>query len=100
MARKPNCMEVRQQGVKEETLTQTSRRGGDGHPSGEAAAGRLGVPHSCVDKQLGSKTARMIQGSRGEIKPQTSDCKHLWGLRQWEKLPASQESLLERPTGS
>ena len=37
----------------------------------------------------------------GEIKPQTSDWKHLWGLRwQWEKLPASQESSLERPTGS
>ena len=38
---------------------------------------------------------------RGEIKPQTSDCKHLWGLRQQqEKLPASQERSLERPTGS
>ena len=38
---------------------------------------------------------------RGEIKPQTTDWKHLWGLRlQWEKLPASQESSLERPTGA
>ena len=35
------------------------------------------------------------------IKPQTTDWKHLWGLRrQQEKLPASQESSLERPTGS
>ena len=38
---------------------------------------------------------------RGEIKSQTTDWKHLWGLRhQREKLPASQESSLERPTGS
>ena len=35
-----------------------------------------------------------------EIKPQITDLKHLWGLRQqWEKLLASQESLLERPPG-
>ena len=30
----------------------------------------------------------------------TSDYKNLWGLWWWEKLPASQESSLERPTGS
>ena len=37
----------------------------------------------------------------GEIKPQTTDGKHLWELRQQqEKLPASQESSLERHTGS
>ena len=36
----------------------------------------------------------------GEMKPQTSDWKHLWGLRQQEKLPGSQERSLERPTGA
>ena len=59
--------------------------------------------------QLASKAAAGGLGDRpqnpefqrGEIKPQTTDCKHLWGLRrQWEKLPVSQESSLERPTGS
>ena len=33
-------------------------------------------------------------------KPQTSYCKNLWELPQQEKLPASQETSLERPTGS
>ena len=59
--------------------------------------------------QLASKAAAGGQGDRpcnpefqcGEIKPQTTDWKYLWGLRlQREKLPASQESSLERPTGS
>ena len=41
------------------------------------------------------------QIQHGEIKPQTTDCKHLWGLRQQlKKLPASQESSLERLTGA
>ena len=36
-----------------------------------------------------------------EIKPQTSELEHLWGLgQQQEKLPASQERSLERPTGA
>ena len=30
----------------------------------------------------------------------TSGCKNLWGLWWWEKLPVSQKSPLERPTGS
>ena len=35
-----------------------------------------------------------------DINPQTSDCKHLWGLRQQrEKFPASQESSLETHRG-
>ena len=55
----------------------------------EAAAGGLG------DRR------RNPQFQCGEIKPQTTDCKHLWGLRrQWEKLLASQESLSARPTGA
>ena len=81
------------QGDKEETLTQTGRRGRDGQPGGEE----------------GSKAEAGGPGDRPhnpglqiwEVKPQTSDCKHLWGLRQqWEKLPASQESWLDRPTGA
>ena len=81
------------QGDKEETFIQTGRRGRDGQPGGEegskAEAGGPGDrPHN-PGLQL------------WEVKPQTSDCKHLWGLRQqWEKLPASQESWLDRPTGS
>ena len=38
------------------------------------------------------------QGKPGSLK--TYGYKNLWGLWQWEKLPASQESSLERPTGS
>ena len=59
--------------------------------------------------QLASETAAGGPGDRprnpefqgGEIKPQSTDCKDLWGLRrQKEKLPASQESSLERPMGA
>ena len=63
------------------------------------------VPHSSADK-LGGRTGEQDRPwnpgfQLGEIKLQTSDWKHLWGLRwQWEKLPASQESSLERPTDS
>ena len=71
---------------------------------GKVAAGGPGVPHSCADKPggiTGERDRPTTQGSSGEIKPQTSDCKHLRGLRrQWEKLPALQESPLERPMGS
>ena len=57
--------------------------------AGEGAAGRPG------------NRPRNPEFQRGETKPQTTDWKHLWGLRlQWEKLPASQESSLERPTGA
>ena len=54
--------------------------------AGEAAAGGPGDrPHN-------------PEFQREEIKPQTSDWKHPWGLGQQEKFPASQESSLERPT--
>ena len=61
-------------------------------------------PHICLwinqEAQLGSETDHSGSPCR-EIKPQTSDCKHLWRLRQQrEKLPASQKSSLERPTGA
>ena len=63
------------------------------------------VPHSCADKP-GEATrewdrTRNPGFQHGEIEPQTSDWKHLWGLiKQWDKLAASGESSLERPTGS
>ena len=79
----------------------------------KVAAGR---PSEVVDcgvgwgkLQLAGQTAAGGPGDRpcnpqfqgGEIKPQTTDWKHLCGLRQQqEKLPASKESLLERPTGA
>ena len=57
--------------------------------AGEAAAGGPGDRPSNPEFQ------------RGEIKPQTTDGKHLWELRQQqEKLPASQESSLKEPTVS
>ena len=78
--------------------------------------GRAGGPSQVADcgvgwakLQLTSKAAAGGLGDRSpnpglqhrEIKPQTTDGKHLWGLRrQHEKFPASQESPLERPTGS
>ena len=62
------------------------------------------VPHLRADKTGRTTRERdrpTAQGSSREIKPQTSDWQHLWGLRrQREELPASLESLLERPTGS
>ena len=36
----------------------------------------------------------------GKERLKTSGGKNLWVLRQWEKLPASHESSLERPTGT
>ena len=60
--RKSNCIEVRQPRVKEETLTQPGRRGGDGQLGGQDSpqgdgwqtVGGSGVdwvvPHSCADK--------------------------------------------------
>ena len=117
------------QGVKEETFIQTCRRGGEDSQQGSgwrtqrggglgSGAGKgqlvdpasqwlvdLAVPHWSTDKQGGTTGERNRPHNPGlqgrEIKPQTSDWKHLWGLRhQWEKIPASQESSLERPTGS
>ena len=62
------------------------------------------APHSHIDKSGGTVGERKRPRNPGlqhrEIKPQTSDWKHPWGLRQpQEKLPASHESSLERPTG-
>ena len=80
---------------------------------GKVAAGRPSKVADCgagwAKLQLASEAAAGGPGNRphnpglqrGEMKPQTTDWKHLWGLRrQQEKLPASQESSLERPTGA
>ena len=61
--------------------------------------------HLCMqinwEEQLVSKTECATQGSgMGKEIFKTSGCKRLWGLWQWEKLPVSQESLLEGSTGS
>ena len=49
----------------------------------------------------GSETDHSTQGSSvGKESLKISGYKNLWGLQWREKLPASQESLLERPTGS
>ena len=54
-----------------------------------------------MEEQLGSETENATQGSSmGKESLKTSDCKNLLGLWQWENLLASQESSLERPTGS
>ena len=113
-ARKLNCMEVRQTkelkkklssrlvgGAEAGSWDREDKRQGSGWRMGEAAAG---VPHLCVDK-LGGTTGERDRPrnpgfQHGKRKPQNFDCKNLWGLRQWEKLPTSQESTLERPTGS
>ena len=63
------------------------------------------APHSHIDKPGGTagEQSRLSNPGLqlGEIKPQTCDGKHPKGLRQqWEKLPASQERSLERPTGA
>ena len=62
------------------------------------------VPHLCADKlrvTTKSETDRATQGSSMEKESlKISDCKNLWVLWWQERLRASQESLLERPTGS
>ena len=104
------------QGDKEETLTQTSRRGGarqlgreDSQQGGGWRTGWGGCWqsrqfHICMqisrEEQLMSKSDPKPRVRHRETKPQTTDWKHLWGSRQQEKLPASQESLLERLTGT
>ena len=62
-------------------------------------------PHICVqinqEEQLGSETDCATQVSTvGKYSLKTYDWKNLWGLRQREKLPALQESSLERSTRS
>ena len=66
---------------------------------------RMGRSHICVqingEEQLESETDHATQGSSvGKESLKISGCKNLCGLQQWEKLPASQESSLERATGS
>ena len=63
------------------------------------------VKHSHEDKQGGTTGEQDRLHNPGfqcrEIEPQMLRLKKsLWGLRQQNKLPASQESSLERPTGS
>ena len=62
------------------------------------------VPHLHVDK-LGGTTGEQDRlhnpGSPcRKTGLKTSGCKNLWGFQQQEKLPDSQDSSLERPTGS
>ena len=97
------------QDIKEETFTQMSRRGRDrqlewGGLSARRWLARWAVPHLHGDKP-GGTTGEQDRPCNpgfhcGEIKvskPLTK--KNLWGLRQQEKLPASQESWLEGCTG-
>ena len=91
----------------------TQRGGGLWSGADQAAASRphkvvaVGpcAPHLCIDKPGGMAGELSRPSNPGlqlrEIKPQTSDWKHLWGLR-WhrQKLPTSHESLLGRPTGT
>ena len=78
---------------------------------GKGAAGGLGRQgvgcwsHISVwinqEEQLGSQTDHDAKGSSmGKESLKTYGFKNLWGFQQWEKLSASQESSLERPTGS
>ena len=61
----------------------------------------VGMRKENWEEQLGSETDCATQGSSaGKESLKTSCCNNLWGFQQWEKLPASQESSLERPTGS
>ena len=53
------------------------------------------------EEQLGSETDCTTQGSSVRKKSlTTSDYKNLCRLQWWEKLPVSQRSQLEGPTGS
>ena len=66
--------------------------------------GRVGSPHLHVDK-LGGTTEEQEKphtqsSSTVSNTSKPLDGKNLWGLQWQEKLPASQKSLLEGPTGS
>ena len=82
------------------------QQGGCGGPGNQGSGLWTGWPSICIlinpEEQLGSETDHTAQSSSvGEKKSlKTSDCKILWRLWWWEKLPASQESSLERSTGS
>ena len=105
--------------LKKKHFIQTGRRGGDGQHrqrgctarqrlenlAGETAAGGPGSPTICMqinwENNLGVRQAthpRVPVWGNKASKPVTE--KNLWGLRRQEKLPVSQESTLERPTGS
>ena len=63
------------------------------------------APHSSIDKLGGMAGEQNRLHNQGlqcqEIKPQPLIENTRGGLRQqWEELPASQESSLERPTGA
>ena len=68
-------MKCSNQGVKEETLTQTSRRGGDRHPGRQVSwpggGWRTGGP--AFGRDNGEQDRPTTQGPSREIKPQTSD---------------------------
>ena len=105
--------------LKKKHFIQTGRRGGDGQHrqrgctarqrlenlAGETAAGGPGSPTICM--QINWENNREVRqathprvpvwGNKAS-KPITE--KNPQGLRQKEKLQASQERLLERPTGS
>ena len=70
----------------------------------KVATGRVGGPMFACG-QIGRSNYEVRQSatecsSMGKESFQTSGCKNMWGLRWPEKLQASQESSLERPTGS
>ena len=101
------------QGVKENTFIQTGSRGRDGQLGREDSQKRRWLEDWVGKDAAGGPSKAAAGGSsdrqhnpglqHGEIKPQTTDWKHLWGLEgQQEKLPGelSQESSLERLTGS
>ena len=71
---------------------------------GRGGGWQTGWSHFCKQinwEELGSEIDCATQGSTtGKESLKSSGCKNLWELQQQEKLPASQESLLERPTGS
>ena len=65
---------------------------------------RLAVPPLHADKPGETNgeqdRPRKLGSSMGKESLKTSGSKNLWGLWQWEKLQASQESSLERLTGT
>ena len=84
----------------ERTLSKAAA-GGPGKAADCGAGGPTFVCGKTRKSTWGAKQTCNPKLQHGEIKPQTTNRKHLWGFRQQQKkLPASQESLLERPTRS
>ena len=113
-----NCQKIELYGSPTTKELKTGRRGGDGQQGqrGLAARQRLegrarwwmvewAIPHFCVYK-LGETTEErdrlrnpgLQHVEYKALKPMTEKTCGCWEL--WVKLPASQESSLERPTGS